>query len=229
MFKNSLKNIFSVLYKNAITILVIATLCVVLSVGYFSMHYKAKYHAESEVLFHSYTLSELPNGAMAEPKKPAIETSLEIFNSQRVFKYLSESELLTRKLSPEELDEMIDVKRKSRDSLVLIIEITCDDEDVALELAEKFPTAMRNTLSSFTGDFNITPLTIDPDAELYKPSTLLIALISFTFGAVLGAIAVLIFDKMNRKLRGAGDYRARYSAPLLGTVPDFSAKNKEEK
>ena len=54
-------------------------------------------------------------------------------------------------------------------------------------------------------------------------------LISFTFGAVLGAIAVLVFDKMNRKLRGVGDYRARYSAPLLGTVPDFSAKNKEEK
>ncbi len=229
MFKNSLKNIFSVLYKNAITILVISTLCVVLSVGYFSMHYKAKYRAESEVLFHSYTLSDLPNGAMAEPKKPAIETSLEIFNSQRIFKYLSESELLTRKHSPEELDEMIDVKRKSRDSLVLIIEITCDDEDVALELAEKFPTAMQNTLSSFTGDFYITPLTIDTDAELYKPSTLLIVLISFTFGAVLGAIAVLVFDKMNRKLRGAGDYRARYSAPLLGTVPDFSAKNKEEK
>ena len=229
MFKNSLKNTWGVLYKNAITILVIATLCVVLSVGYFSMHFKAKYRAETEVLFHSYTLSELPHGAMITPEVSSVETAVEIFNSQKIFKYLSESELLTRKHTPEELDEMIDVERKNKDSLILVVEIICDNEDVALELAEKFPIAMQNTLSSFTGDFYINPLTIDTDAELHKPSTLLIALISFAFGAVLGTVAVLIFDKMNRKLRGVGDYRARYSAPLLGTVPDFAIKKREEK
>ena len=46
--------------------------------------------------------------------------------------------------------------------------------------------------------------------------------------ALLGSVAVLILDKFNQRLRGVSDYRARYSATLLGTVPDFSVK-KEDK
>ncbi len=228
MFKKSLKNLYGVLYKNAVIIMVVATLCVVLSVSYVSMQVKPTYTARAEMLLHNHSLSEIPSGMFVQSEVSTVDTSLEIFNSQSLFTSLIESKRLETKHTAKELNEMIEVTRKSKDSLVLCVEVTCDTAGEAKELVKGYTSFMQEYYSLYTADFFVSLLYIDDHATLNRPNIALVVVTSLVVGALLASIAVIIIDKLNLKLRGVSDYRSRYSAPLLGSVPDFSAKKKED-
>lgn len=228
MFKKSLKNLFATLYKNSVIIMIVATLCVVLSVGYTTMHAKVVYTAKAEVLLHSTSLTDIPAGMMVKSDVSVVDTALEIFNSKDMFTFMIENEIVGKSYNAEELDEMIEVTKKSKKSLVLIVTVTCDNEDEATELAKAYTSAMPGYFSGFAVDFYINTLSVDEDAVMNKPSVALAVITGLVVGALLGAIAVIVLDKFNQRLRGVSDYRAKYSATLLGTVPDFSVK-KEDK
>ena len=228
MIKKFFKNLCTTLYKNSVIIMVVATLCVVLSVGYTTMYAKVTYTAKAEVLLHSHALSDTPLNAMVQPEISPVDTALEVFNSKGMFTFLTETELSEKKYSLEELDEMIEVTRKDKNSLVLIVTVTCDDDDEAVELAKVFSSSMQRYIIGFTSEFFADVLSVDEDAVMNKPSIALTVIAALIVGALLGSVTVVILDKFNQRLRGVSDYRARYSATLLGTVPDFSVK-KEDK
>ncbi len=228
MIKKFFKNLFLTLYKNSVVIMIIATLCVILSVGYTTMYAEVTYTARAEMLLHTVSLSEIPQYTMAKSDISVVDTSLEIFNSKSMFTFLTEAELADKNYTADELDEMIEVTRKNKKSLVLIVTVTCGDEDEAVELAEAYSKSMQRYFGNFTSDFFVDKLSVDEDAVINNPNVALTVVTSLIIGALLGSVAVLVLNKFNQRLRGVADYRARYSATLLGTVPDFSVK-KEDK
>ncbi len=228
MIKKFFKNLSQTLYKNSAVIMIIATLCVVLSVGYTTMYAEVTYTAKAEVILYSPSLTETTQYSMVKPDIPTIDNSLEIFNSRSMYTFLTDTELSEKNYTADELDEKIEVTRRDKKSLILIVTVTCDDEDEATELLKAYTTAMSPFFASFTMDFSVKPLSVDEDAVINTPSVALTVVMALIGGGLLGSVAVVILDKFNKRLRGVSDYKARYSVTLLGEVPDFSVK-KEDK
>lgn len=203
-----------------------ATCCVVLTVGYTTMNAVPSYTVHSEVIVHNGSLSDIMSYGPAETNISLIDTCLEIFNSQSAFVHMKEVFLTDQNYTVEQLDEMIEVTSKAKDSLVLYVTVTCDNPDDALYLSEMFLATMPDYAQNISGSLAVNQLMLGSEAKRDRPDVFSIVLLSTLTGAVVSSLLVILFGAVNRKINGADDYKSHYSAPLLGVVPDFGKNNK---
>lgn len=225
MIRAKLKKLLETLYKNIVIILLTATVCVILSIGYTVTNTEPFYSARGKVLVHNGSLGEI---ATADSKISLVETCEEIFNSQSMIKYFKEYHLDDSRYTVSELDEIIEVSAEGKNSLVLNITVTCDDPDKALYIIESFIIALPDYSRFVSSELMVNELYVDEEATLNKPDMIAIIIVSLLAGAVLASVAVILRDALNRKIRSAEDYKAKFSAPILGVVPNFETKGKEE-
>lgn len=215
------KQLFNVLYKNILVILVVAVAAVILTVGYITVCSDSSYSATAKVLVHNGNLNEINATSGIETKISATDTCLEIFNSQDIFVYFKNTALSGSDYSAEDYSKMITVTAEGEKSLVFEVTVTCDNPEDALMITQKFVGIMYPYISQYVGRASVNIIYIDSVASAAHTDVIPAVVLSFLAGAILASAVIIMLAASNRRLKNAEDFKTRYSVKLLGAVPDF--------
>lgn len=218
---SKLNNLFKIIHKNIFIILLVATLSVVLSVGYITIYTSPTYSATAKVLVHNGNLNEINAANGIDTNISATDTCLEIFNCPDIFAFLKSSTMAEFPYTEEELRQMIKVTAEGNKSLIFYVTATCDNPDDAVFLAKNYSNMMYSYISQFVRSAVVSPLDIDTEATPNSPDITLTVILSLLSGALLGTVGSVVFTLSNRKLKNQSDFKARYSVKVLGVVPNF--------
>ena len=221
---SKLHRLFSFLYKNIFTILLVATISVVLSVGYITVYSAPSYIATTKVLIHNGNLNEINATENIETEISARDTLLEILNSNDIYIYLKSSVFSDSRYSAEELNDIVTVTSEGKNSLVYYVTATAENPDDALLIAKEYSNMMYSYLSSYSQRAAVNVLYVDSTAMKNIPDITFIIIISLLVGALLGVIITIIISLSNRRLKDAADFSAKYSVKVLGVVPNFESE-----
>lgn len=134
----------------------------------------------------------------------------------------------------EELHDMIDFSI-SQDTSVVLIKVTCEDNEHAMKIANSLANLAPQIINSFftndntvTGGNNNFMKVIDTadDTEQVSPRTLLITSVCGLAGCAGVVLIVLLLAIMDKTIKSEQDIIENYNIPVLGTVPDFDATHK---
>ncbi len=223
MLKSKIAGMFLLLYKNIVLILLVATVCVVLSVGYTTFNQKAAYVAEAEIVVHNGDLGNTALGS-GENALSFIPTVERIFNSRSVFEHFKLRFMADSSYTTEEFSDMIKVKAEGKNSLFMTVTVTADTADEALKLANAFCSCLDDFIHSVAHSISLTVISAPAEAELLRANIPTLAVSGFLSGAVITSLLVLLFGGRRRSIHNAADYKSKYSLPLIGSVPDFETK-----
>lgn len=132
--------------------------------------------------------------------------------------------------SAEQLKDMINIVRRSDQSLFMDVTVTCTDAKNAVVIAEaiceycddylvsKFPSAYFLALE-------------DSGSKAYQnyPNTPTTVLFVAVLGAVLIFAVAIVINVMDKAIKGEKDFSANYDIPILGNIPNFKIAAREEK
>lgn len=215
------KRIYKTIQKNIFVVLLVATISVVLSVGYVTIYTSPTYSATAKVLVHNGNLNEINAENGVETKISATDTCLEIFNSPDIFAFLKSSVLSDITYTAEELQNMVKVTAEGKGSLVFYVTSTCDNPEDAVRITRDYSNMMYSYITQFVMSASVNPLYIDTVATPNTPDVALTVILSLLAGALLGSVATVVLSFSNRRLKNANDFKSRYSVKVLGVVPDF--------
>ncbi|MBO7217811.1 MAG: hypothetical protein J6V50_03840, partial [Clostridia bacterium] len=186
------------------------------------------YSASAKVLIHNGNLNEINATNGAETKISAVDTVLEILNSQDIYIYLKSSVFTDLNYSEEELNDIVKVTAEGKDSLIFYVTATTDNPDSSLRITREYANMIFSYLSAYSQNVAVNVLYTDSAATKNIPDITLIVIISLIAGALLGILATVILSLSNRRLKGSADFKARYSVKVLGVVPNFEAERGKE-
>ena len=223
MLRKKLAEAFRLLYKNIVTILLVATVFVVLVVGYSTFNQKAVYTAEAEIIVHNGDLGNvaLGSGENATSFIPSVE---KLFNSTSVFEHFKGQFMQESAYTPDDLASMIKVKANGKNSIFMTVTVTAETSDEAVRMLSDFTSCLGDYIHFVANSINIAVVNTETEASLLRADIPVLVAVSFIGGAVVAALFVLIFGGGSRRLQGVADYKANYSLPVIGTVPDFESK-----
>lgn len=215
------KQICKTIQKNIFVVLLVATISVVLSVGYVTIYTSPTYSATAKVLVHNGNLNEINAENGVETKISATDTCLEIFNSPDIFAFLKSNVMSELPYTSEQLNDIIKVTAEGDDSLVFYVTSICDNPEDAVKITRDYSNMMYSYIAQFVNRAFVNPLYIDTVATPIKPDVTLTVILSLLAGALLGAVGTIVLSHSNRRLKNANDFKSRYSVKILGVVPNF--------
>lgn len=114
------------------------------------------------------------------------------------------------------------VEARGEKTMFIDVTFTAPTEKEALALTNGFVELVPDYISDSIPNSYTKYYVADKATQTY-PTTAKTTAIVALLGAVLAFGAVLLFDMLDRGIKGESDYSARFNIPLLGTVPDFGA------
>lgn len=226
---------FSALYKIVkerwLPIAVAGVLCAILVFSYNKFFVAPVYRTSTTILVNNGGLANVgvPGDSVNNNDLNAslylVETCVDILESDNMYKELAKA--LGKNYSYQNLKACFVPEARGEDSLLIDIYTFGSDQKEIMDIANTFlevaPTFIKNNILSV--DVKILA-TADVTVKV-APTTLTNTVIAFVvgfFGAILVYVLISLFKNT---IESEKDFKDRFSAPLLGTVPEFENKQKK--
>ncbi len=148
-----------------------------------------------------------------------VETITDILNTSDIYKHLAEE--LNGKYVYSQLMNSCSVERRGDMSLFVDVVFTNESPEEAMRIANTFVSMSCEYITSFIPNSNAIVASSAVRASLAYPHTLKTSFLAGAIAAVILYLILFLVEITNHSIKGEEDFVARYTVPLLGSVPDF--------
>ncbi len=115
----------------------------------------------------------------------------------------------------------------AENAAIIQVFVEATDPDVAVNLAQAITEVAPDQVARVVdgSSMRIVDPPLRPSSK-YSPSNRRNAVCGALVGAVLSAIAVIVLDMLNNKVRIDDDLQSRYGLAIMGTIPDVTQTDK---
>ena len=131
--------------------------------------------------------------------------------------------------SANQLKSMISISARSEDSLFIDVSVSCTDKNHAVKIANTFLSLSADYIVSIMPNAYVSPLDPAKGVTQSSPRTSFTVVLAAVAGAAAVVLIALIISLLDRTIKGEEDFTAKYTIPVLGTVPNFNLAVKETK
>lgn len=154
-----------------------------------------------------------------------VGTVVDILNTNGIYKELAEE--LDSDYKYNDLFSMVEVKRKSDNSLFIDITFTASDGDEARKIVNEFLHLAPNYINEYVPNSEVA---VSPSDSYHKvfPHTASFMVIAAVAGMAVAFLILLLIHSTNTVIRNEDDFAERFDILVLGNIPDFE-KSKSDK
>lgn len=232
----TLANLFGILKKSLIYIIIVSVLCAVGAFLYCKFIATPTYQAKVSFIganssgFASQTGEEDDDIKSADisASRQLILTYVDIFKTKDFYKVVKEKSDLN--YSANQLRGMVSISQRTDNSLFIDVTVTCTDPKHAVQIAETIYECGDEYLVATLPNAYVKAIE-DTDSVANKnyPVTSKTMTVAVVFGAVLVFAIAVVISVMDKTIKGEKDFVANYDIPILGNIPNFKAAAREER
>lgn len=225
--------VFKIIKERFLIIALSGVILAVLSFGYNSFFVAPTYRTSTTILVNNGGLADVgvPGDSVSNTDLNAslylVETCVDILESDNMYKELAGA--LGGDYSYFGLKQRFKPLARGEDSLLIDITTSGTDpkeiKNIANTFLEVAPTFIRNNILSVDVKILATADKVDKTGPRVAVNTLA-ALIA---GLAFSSLVFIAFSFFKNTIESEKDFKARYSVPLLGTVPVFENKQMKGK
>ncbi len=228
-----LSSVLKTIKDHIIPILLSAVILAALVFGYNTFFVAPTYRTTTSILVNNGGLADvgIPGESVSNSDLNAslylVETCVDILESDNMYKELANA--LGDNYNYYNLKRRFVPAPRGEESLLIDISTYGTNPKEIKEIANTFleiaPTFIRNNILSVDVKILATAETVDKTG----PRTASNALYAFVIGALLSSLVFIVISLLKNTIENDTDFKARYSIPLLGTVPIFENKQTKGK
>lgn len=220
-----LSSAFKIIKDHIIIIVLSGAILAAMVFGYNAFFVAPTYRTSTTILVNNGGLADVgvPGDSVSNTDLNAslylVETCVDILESDNMYKELAKA--LGKDYSYFDLKQRFKPSSRGEDSLLIDISTYGTNPKEIKEIANTFleiaPTFIRNNILSV----DVKILATAEKADKTGPRTLINTAAALLFGLAASSVVFIAIALLKNTIESEKDFKAKYSIPLLGTVPVF--------
>ncbi len=147
-----------------------------------------------------------------------VETVSDILNTNGIYKQLSEA--LDYEYTYKDLISMVNISRKSSESLFIKISFSASDADESIKLVNTFLELAPKYINEYVPNSEVATSPADASVKTF-PKTFSFMVIATVAGMGITLLILILIYSNNTLIKGEDDFTERFDIEILGNIPDF--------
>ena len=225
-------SIFKVLWDKIWLIILAAAICFSTGYGYCKLVAEPVYQAKTLIaavsgnfISENDALSNVTSYVTAGELSTtlALQSSFEgiLSNSTALYEEVVANGNYSREYTAKEIKSSTDVK-PVEDTILVAIYVKSTNPNDAVLIANDIAKISEKYITKTIDRTSVTVVNNAETASKVSPNTAFTSIIAGFMGALLVAVIVLLFNFLDRSIKGEEDFKNHYNIPVLGVVPNFT-------